>query len=98
MANWWKSRRALVGGALTLVVLSGACVQLAPIARTRFAGQSDIADADSTARAAAAIVSGPASTNVSRTPPSILRRGTAFVTRGPISESLTIGGRVAGTD
>jgi multidrug efflux pump subunit AcrA (membrane-fusion protein) len=96
MKNWWKTRTALVSGGIAIVVLSAACVQLAPMARTRFATGSEVSDAAQTARNASATAPN-ASGRVVRRPAATGPR-TAVVTRGPIAETTSISGRVAGTD
>lgn len=88
--HWWKSRTALISGGLAVVVLSAACVQLAPMARSRFASPSDVAD---TTRAAPAVTRPATTSRASTTGPR-----TAVVTRGPIANVLTLNGRVSGTD
>jgi len=93
-----KARTLLVGG-LALILVSAACVQLAPIARFRVAGSESpaieaaprpgAAVADPGVRAAAVEGSAPASAP---------GRRTAVVRRGPIAEVLSLSGRVSGTD
>ncbi len=93
MPNRLKSRWVL-GGVVALVLLSAACVQLAPMARSRFVEPPAPDNLQTFVLPPVAIDAGPASASVQTTG----GRGTSVVRRGPISDVASLTGRVAGVE
>jgi HlyD family secretion protein len=92
MLNKLKSRWVLVG-VVGSVLLSAACVQLAPMARSRFVESSSPDDVQSFVLPPIAV------TDASRASGSqAAGRGTALVRRGPISDVASLTGRIAGLE
>jgi RND family efflux transporter MFP subunit len=97
-----KSRWVL-GGAALVVLLSAACVRMAPVAWSRLQGPETEVSIDGvspSALATAAAGGVPAGTaNGAGAPlPTISGRQPVPVKRGPITESVTIPGRIAGQE
>jgi len=84
----------VLGGVVALVLLSAACVQLAPMARSRFVEPPAPDNLQTFVLPPVAIEAGPASASVQTTG----GRGTSVVRRGPISDVASLTGRVAGVE
>src|SRR5438270_10580212 len=83
-----KSRWVLIG-LVGLVILSAACVQLAPRLRLGETGSSDPSQT---------IALPPITGTTPNRPATVAGRGTAVVQRGSIADIIPLNGRVAGLD
>ncbi len=92
-------RRTALAGIVVLVIFSAACVQLAPMARLRMGPSETNPSIPGGAGIPVRVVTDPGTVSTSGLlGGGLTGRGTALVQRGPITDMLSIDGRVTGAE